>query len=246
MDLQLNSRTALVFGGSSGIGRGIAQVLAREGARVAICARDAGRLVATASAIGASASVTCDLSQPGAAVAAVHEATQNLRAPIDILVTNTGGPPKGGFMELDTAAWTTGFQSLWLGAIEAMREVLPSMKARQFGRILLVSSSAAREPIASLTVSNGLRAGLAGLTKSLSSEVAAFGITVNGILPGFIDTPRLAELGHARDTLTAQIPAGRLGRPDEVGVLAAFLASPAAGYITGQSIVIDGGRCRSF
>lgn len=246
MDLQLSSRTALVLGGSSGIGKGIARVLAQEGARVAICARHPEKLAAAAREIGAQASFVSDLSQPGAGAAAVREAATKLGAPIDILITNTGGPPKGSFMDLDAAAWTQGFQGLWLSAVEAIREAIPAMKKNGFGRVLLVTSSSAREPIPNLTVSNGLRAGLAGLTKSISMEVAQYGITLNGILPGYVQTERLAELGHSTDSIIQQIPAGRLAQPEELGALAAFLASPQAAYITGQSILIDGGRCKSF
>ncbi len=246
MDLQLSARTVLVMGGSNGIGKGIARVFAKEGARVIICARNGDKLAATAKEIGAAAFFTCDLSQPGAGTRAVREGAQKLGASIDILITNMGGPPKGAFMDLDAAAWTQGFQGLWLSAVEAIREALPAMKEKNFGRVLLVTSSSAREPIQNLTVSNGLRAGLAGLTKSISSEVAAHGITVNGILPGYVQTERLAELGHSQEALLAQITAGRLAAPEELGALAAFLSSSQAGYITGQSILIDGGRCRSF
>jgi 3-oxoacyl-[acyl-carrier protein] reductase len=246
MDLQLSSRTALIMGGSSGIGQGIAQVLAQEGAKVAICARNPQKLEQAAREIGAAAYFECDLSKPGAGTSAVREAARKLGAPIDILVTNNGGPPKGSFLELDAAAWTLGFQGLWLSAVEAIREALPAMKKNGFGRVLLVTSSSAREPIPNLTVSNGFRAGLAGLTKSISTEVAPFGITVNGILPGYVETERLAELGHSMASIVQQIPTGRLGQPQELGALAAFLASPLAAYINGQSILIDGGRCKSY
>lgn len=246
MNLELQGKTALVMGGSSGIGKGIAQVLVQEGARVILCARNESKLAAAAREMGAAGFFTCDLSIPGAGALAVQTATQTLGAAVDILVTNNGGPPKGSFLELDRQAWTTGFQGLWLSAVEAIREAIPAMQKNRYGRVLLVTSSSAREPIQNLTVSNGFRAGLAGLTKSIANEVAEHGITVNGILPGYVQTERLAELGHSTDTIVKQIPAGRLGQPEELGALAAFLASPRAAYITGQSILIDGGRCRSF
>lgn len=245
MDLNIKGKRALVMGASSGLGRAIAQALVGEGARVAICARGEARLQEAAEAMGAALAVPCDLSQPGSAEALVRQVIEALGG-IDILVTNTGGPPTGDFASLSAEQWQAGFSGLWMSAVEAIRASLPGMQARRWGRILLVTSVAAKEPLAGLTVSNALRAGLLGLTKSLSREVAAEGITVNALMPGYTKTERLAELRIPEEQLTNQIPAGRLGRPEEFGALAAFLASDQAGYMTGQAIACDGGYLRSI
>lgn len=245
MDLKLKGKRALVQGSSAGLGRAIAEMLVKEGATVAISSRNAEKLDRTMKEIGAHAAIPCDLSQPGAATQLLKAAESKLGG-IDILVTNTGGPPKGPFEELSAAQWQEGFQSLWLSCTDSIRAALPGMRERRWGRILLVTSTAAREPLSMLTVSNGLRAGLMGLTKTISNEVAQHGITINALLPGYTDTERLRELKIPADKITAQIPAGRLGRPEELAALATFLASEQAAYITGQAIACDGGALRSI
>jgi 3-oxoacyl-[acyl-carrier protein] reductase len=246
MDLGIKGRNALVMGASAGIGRGIAAALAKEGVRVAICARDEGRLKEAMAGTKAAAYVVCDLSKPGAGAQAVHEAEKKLGGAIEILIPNTGGPPKGQFPEITPEAWQVGFQGLWMSAVDSIRAALPAMKERKWGRILLVTSVAAKEPMAGLTVSNGLRAGLLGLTKSVCHEIAPYGITINALLPGFTRTERLKELGIAEEKMTGQIPAKRLADTEELGALTAFLASAHAGYITGQAITIDGGYSRGL
>lgn len=244
MELGLSGKRALVMGASTGLGKAIARELVAEGARVAICARGAERLEAAARELGAR-SLPCDLSQPGAGLEVVRRATESLGG-LDILVCNTGGPPTGRFEDLAAEAWREGFQGLFLSAVESMRAALPGMRAEGFGRLLVVTSVAAREPIANLTVSNALRAGILGLVNSMSREVAAWGITVNALLPGYTKTERLEELGVSDEKLAEQIPAGRLGRPDELAALTAFLASERAAYITGQAIACDGGYLRGI
>ena len=240
MDLKLRGKRALVMGSSTGLGKAIAQALIAEGVEVAICARDAHRLEQTAREINAALAIPADLSQAGAACALVEKVNAKWGG-IDILVTNTGGPPKGKFDEISYQAWSTGFQGLWMSAVDAIQSVLPHMKKNRWGRVLLVTSVAAKEPMAGLTVSNGLRAGLLGLMKSLSFEVAADNITVNALLPGYTDTERLQELKVPKEKMAALIPAGRIGSPEDFGSVTAFLASEQAGYITGQAIVVDGG-----
>ena len=245
MDLGLRDRRALVLGASSGLGRAVAAALVAEGARVAICARNKARIEAAARELGAQVGLPCDLAVPGAATALVDVARQRLGG-LDILVTNTGGPPKGRFGDVTDEMWREGFQSLWLAAIDAIRAALPGMRQQRWGRILLVTSTAAKEPIPGLTVSNGLRAGLLGLMNSLAPEVAEEGVTVNALLPGYTATARIAELGLPEETLAEDIPARRLGRPEEFGAVAAFLASEQAGYVTGQAIAVDGGFIRGL
>jgi len=240
MDFGLEGKRALVLGGSAGLGRAIAKALIDEGAQVAIGSRDAQKLEAAKREIQAAAMVVTDLTTPGAGRRAVDAALAALGG-LEILVVNTGGPPKGTFAEVTEAQWRTGFQSLWLAAVDAIQAALPQMAKGRFGRVLLVTSVAAKEPMSQLTISNGLRAGLTGLAKSLSVEVAAQGITVNCLLPGYTDTERLRELGIPAEKMTSAVPAGRLGKPEELGALAAFLASTHAGYITGQAIAVDGG-----
>lgn len=245
MDLGLKGKRALVMGASSGIGRAIAQALIHEGARVAICARGEARLNDTAKAIRAEVAIATDLSKPLAGARVVEEVTAQLGG-VDILVTNTGGPPAGTFSSITPEAWQTGFQGLWMSAVDAMRAALPAMQRQKWGRILLITSIAAKEPLAGLTVSNGLRAGLLGLAKSMSTELAPDGITINALLPGYTKTERLEELGVSDEKLSNQIPARRLGRPEELADLATFLASSRAAYITGQAIAIDGGYLKGI
>jgi 3-oxoacyl-[acyl-carrier protein] reductase len=244
MDLGLKGRRALVMGGSRGLGLATAEALIGEGARVAVCARDAARLAATGARIGAEG-IVCDLSAPGAAAALVTEAERRI-GPLDVLIVNTGGPAAGLFAELTDAAWRAAFESLWMSSVGAIQGVLPGMRKRRFGRVILVTSVAAREPVPNLMLSNALRAGLHGLVNALSREVAADGVTVNALLPGYTLTERLEELHLDAARLTAQIPAGRIGRPRDFGAVAAFLASDQAGYITGQALAVDGGLLHSM
>lgn len=246
MDFRIKNRRALVLGASMGLGKGVAKTLAQEGAKVAIVSRDEGRINKAAREIGAAAALVADLTLPNTGRKLIEQAEKALGGNIEILVTNAGGPPKGSFQDLTTEQWQAGFQSLWLAAVEAMQGVLPKMKENKWGRILLITSVAAREPMPGLNVSNGLRAGLLGLTRSVSNEVAPFGVTINALLPGYTDTERLKELAVPTDKMIAQIPAGRLGTTDELGALATFLSSDQAGYITGQAIAIDGGYLRGI
>ena len=244
MNLGLEGRRALVMGGSRGLGKAIAQALVAEGARVAICARNAERLGATAVQLGVEG-IVCDLSAPGAAAALIRE-TEKRTGPLDVLVVNTGGPPPGLFVDLSDAAWRAAFEGLWMSGVGAIRSALPGMRARRWGRVILITSIAAREPVANLMLSNSLRAGLHGLVNALSREVSADQVTVNALMPGYTLTERLEELQLDVTKLAAQIPAGRLARPQELAAVAAFLASDPAGYVTGQAIACDGGLLQSI
>jgi len=244
MDLGIKGRAALVMGASRGLGRAIAQALVEEGARVAVCARNAARLEQTAKEIGAVA-MPCDLSVDGAAARVVADSAARI-GPIGILVINTGGPPPRNFDALDDAAWRSAFEALWMSCVQAIRAALPAMRQQQWGRILVVTSISAREPLAQLMLSNALRPGLHGLINSLSRDLAADKITINAIMPGYTLTERLIEVGIDERETSKHIPAGRMGMPREFAALAAFLASDPAGYITGQAIACDGGFLKSI
>jgi 3-oxoacyl-[acyl-carrier protein] reductase len=244
MDLGLQGRRALVMGGSRGLGKAVAKALVAEGARVAICARDAGQVASTAAELGVEGLV-CDLSTPGAADAVVRQA-QSLLGQLDVLVVNTGGPPSGHFADLSDLAWHTAFEQLWMSSVGAIRAALPDMRARRSGRVIVITSIAAREPVPNLMLSNSLRAGLHGLVNAISKEVAGDQVTVNALMPGYTLTERLEELHLDEAQLAAQIPARRLGRSQDFAAVAAFLASDQAGYITGQAIACDGGLLQSI
>lgn len=263
MELGLEGRTAIVGGSSRGIGRAIALELAAEGANVVLSARDPAALdaaredlrTATRARIEAVAADTSEASGVERVVRAAREWFEQ----IDILVTNTGGPPAGRFEELSEAEWEQAFRQLLDSVLHFVRGVLPGMKSRGWGRIINVTSVAVKQPIDGLMLSNSLRAGLTGFARTLANEVAPHGVTVNNVLPGYTRTDRLIELagqlaetGRAEDpeaafeAWAAQIPAGRLGDPAELAALVAFLASERAGYITGTSIAVDGGWTRSL
>ncbi len=245
MDLGIKGKKALVMGSSQGIGRAIAEVLIAEGAKVAICARDAVRLSQVAKEIGAVCSVSCDLSKTGSGKKLVQDVIEKLGG-IDILVCNTGGPPKGGIQQITDQQWLEGFQNLWMSTVDSIQACLPSMMQKKWGRIVLVTSVSGKEAMSGLTISNGLRAGLHGLARSISHEVAAHGITINSVLPGFTDTERLRELGISDEKIRSLVPAGRMANPKEVAELAVFFASERAAYITGQTVACDGGYLKGL
>jgi len=244
MDLGIKGRRALVMGASRGLGRASAEALIVEGAVTAICARNKARLDRTAQDIGAQG-FPADLSNPGAAAQLVNNVVARLGG-LDILIVNTGGPPPRNFDNTTDGDWREAFEAVWMSSVSAIRAALPGMRMRRWGRILLVTSIAAREPISNLLLSSGLRAGLHGLVNALSKECAGQGITVNALMPGYTLTERLVEVGVKEEEIAARIPAGRMGRPAEFAALAVFLASDQAGYITGQAIACDGGLLQSI
>lgn len=243
MNLELKGKKALVLGSSTGLGRAVAESLLAEGADVCIVSRSAENISKTAKEIGATHFETADLSQKGETTKLVERVLAKM-GQIDILVCNTGGPKKNNFLEVTDEQWHEDFQSLWMSPVEAMRILLPKMKEKNYGRILMITSLAAKEPLPGLTTSNGLRAGLAGLSKSIVNEYAAFGITVNLLLPGYTDTDRIKALNLSETKVKEMVPAGRLGEPHELADLATFLASKKGAYINGQSIAVDGGVLR--
>jgi 3-oxoacyl-[acyl-carrier protein] reductase len=249
MDLGIDGRVALVLGASKGIGRGIATALAREGARVAISSRSAEALEEVAEAIpgevGAFAADTGDLERMGALPDEVAEAL----GPLEILVTNTGGPPPGGALDNPRDEWEAAYRSLVLAPRTLVEAALPSMRERGWGRIVNVASSSVKEPIPSLALSNAHRMATVGLFKTLAAEVAGEGITVNTVATGRFATERLADnygsIEEAEKLARDQVPVARLGTPEEFGDLVAFLCSERAAYLTGAVIPLDGGLLRS-
>ncbi len=246
MDLQLDGKTALVLGASKGLGRAIAISLGDEGARVITVAR-------SASDVAGADHIIADLDDPAAPqaiIAAVHE----LGLSPDILVLNSGGPPTGAAATTTPTDFAAVFGRMFNAQLTLAQAFLPDMRARGFGRILAVASTSLITPIPGLVLSNAVRAMLASWCKTLAAEVAADGVTVNLLLPGQIATDRLTSLHSAMaqgSGMTAEqvgarakaaIPAGRLGRPEEFGDMAAFLASPRASFVTGCAIKVDGGQ----
>ena len=257
MDLGLRDKVALVAASSRGLGYAIAHELGAEGAAIVMCARDERRLTEAAreiaSATGARVvSVAADVARPADVSNLVGRALEAFGR-VDVLVTNSGGPPPGTFESTSLEAWQAAVDILLTSAIELSRAVLPGMKQRRFGRILNVTSITVKQPIDNLILSNALRAAVTGMARTLANEVASFGITVNNLLPGYTRTERLTELATATasrtggapadfyERLEREIPARRLGEPRELAALCAFLASERASYITGQSIAVDGG-----
>src|SRR5215213_6489004 len=256
MDLGLGGRTALVMGSSRGIGRAIAAALAGEGCRVAIVGRSRERLEEAAAAIGAEARVNGRPVAPFVAdvldldrLAALPAEVSDALGAIDVLVANTGGPPFGAALEHDLDAWEEAYRSLVLAPKVLADAVVPGMRERGWGRIVNVGSSSTSEPIPGLNLSNVHRMAAVGFLKTLAREVAADGVTVNTVATGRFATERLADpsgsLQGAEEAARAEVPAGRLGRPEEYGDLVAFLCSERAAYLTGAVIPLDGGLLRS-
>jgi 3-oxoacyl-[acyl-carrier protein] reductase len=262
MDLGLKDRVAIVAASSLGLGKACALELAHEGARVVICARDASLLTATASEIRESTgadvlALATDLTDPEQIQ---HLASETLRrfSRIDVLVTNNGGPPAGYFQDQSDEAWLAAHQLTLMSAVRLIRAVLPAMRAQGWGRIVNITSVSVKQPIDDLLFSNVYRPGVVGLAKTLSTQLASEGITINNVAPGYTRTERVVELFESRaaqkgtdveqeiETLTADFPIKRMGKPEETAALVAFLASERASYITGATIQVDGGYVRSI
>jgi 3-oxoacyl-[acyl-carrier protein] reductase len=257
MDLGLRGRVALVAGSSRGLGRAVAEELASAGAHLVLCARHEGPLREAAEAIEQAngvrvASVAADLGDP-AQTDAVVDAALHAFGRVDVLVTNTGGPPPGPFESHSREAWREAVRQNLESVLDLVRPVLPGMKERRWGRIINVTSIAAKQPVENLILSNSVRAAVIGFARTLANEVAPYGVTVNNVLPGYTRTQRVEELaernaaargGAPADAFAVwerEIPMGRLGEPREFAALVAFLASERASYITGTSIPVDGG-----
>jgi 3-oxoacyl-[acyl-carrier protein] reductase len=257
MDLKIADKVALVAGGSLGLGRAVALQLAKEGARVAICALDDPNLPEAAGIIKKETGQTiftipADLTDAEQARRFVRKSIEHYGT-VDILVNNAGGPPSVKFEEIEDDLWYFGVRLNLMSTIIMTREVVPVMKAKRWGRIINMTSIAVKQPIDGLILSNTVRSGVIGFAKSLSNEVAPYNITVNSVCPGYTLTERVRSLSRVvaeKQNTTpeavikkweSEIPMERLGTPEEFATLVTYLASEGAGYITGAAIQIDGG-----
>jgi 3-oxoacyl-[acyl-carrier protein] reductase len=262
VELGIRSKVALVAASSRGLGRAVAEELASEGASLVVCARDEDAIARCAREIETRwgvpvLAVPADVAVRGDPERVVAAAIERFGR-VDILVTNCGGPPSGPFESLTSEQWDEAARLILSSAVEFARAVLPGMKERRWGRILAVTSVAAKQPVSNLVLSNSLRAAVTGFTRTLANEVAGDGITVNTILPGYTRTERVVELNEAAARregiepaealarIEKEIPMGRLGEPTEFAALAAFVVSERASYVTGQSIAVDGGWIKAL
>lgn len=261
MDLGLTNKVAVVAAASQGMAKASAKLLALEGAKVAICARNAGALDRAAQEIAeAGGEVLAKLADVNheAQVKAFLDAVRQRWGRVDICITSAGGPPSLTFDETTDEQWQAAVQQNLMGTLYFARDVLPEMKERRWGRFLTITSVSAKQPLDRMVISNALRAAVTGLTKSLANEYAPYNVLVNNVLPGYTATDRLLSIAdkqagargvsreHAIEDWTRQIPLGRIATPAEFANVVAFLASERASYVTGQSIAVDGGFSRSL
>ena len=248
VDLGLKGRRALVTAASKGLGRACAEALAAEGARLFISSRDRHAIERTAAEVGAEGAQAADMSKAGEPESLVQTAVARLGG-LDILVVNAGGPPPGTFQSTALEGWEAAFQLTLMSAVRLVKVGLPFLKSSGQGRIVFITSITVRQPIPAITLSNSLRAAVTGLAKTLSREVAGDAVTVNCLAPDNILTDRIRQIaassaGDVEERLTrmaAGSPTGRFGTPAEFGAACAFLCSRQAGYITGQTLGVDGG-----
>ncbi len=247
MDLKLDGKIALVTGASQGIGLAVARSLAAEGARLVLSARNEAILDGAVEDIrlhgGEAVGFNADVSRAESIDELFDKTRLRLGNP-DILVVNSGGPPAGLPTSLTDEAWARGYELTLMSAVRLARAALPHMRQQHWGRIINITSLSVKEPIRNLTLSNAFRAAVTGFAKTLSTELASEGITVNNVAPGYTDTERLNELFKSaadKQALIERIPAKRLATPEEIAAAAAFLASEQAAYITGQTLLVDGG-----
>jgi 3-oxoacyl-[acyl-carrier protein] reductase len=262
MDLGLKNKVALVAASSKGLGRACAHALSAEGAKVAICARDEKALRAAADEIARATgnevlAVPADLTHARDCERVVKE-TVDFFGALHVLVTNNGGPPAGYFFDFDDNDWYRAVDLTLMSAVRLIRAAVPAMRRQKWGRVINITSVSVKEPLDNLILSNALRAGVVGLARTLANQLAADGITVNNVLPGYILTDRVKSLagtqakaqGKSPDDIlagfAAPVPIGRIGKPEELAAVVAFLASEQAAYVNGASILVDGGRYKGL
>jgi 3-oxoacyl-[acyl-carrier protein] reductase len=262
MDLGLKGRVAIVAAASTGLGFAVAKELSIEGAEVAICARTAGDLQSAAANIQRASGrevfhQAVDVTDAKAVAVFVSEVETRFKR-IDICVTNSGGPPSKLFEETRNDEWQAAIEQLLMSCVAFARETLPRMKKNKWGRLITITSTAVKQPVDGLLLSNSIRSAVTGLARTLANEYGAHGITVNNVCPGFTRTDRLGDLANAISQRTGakpeevfsgwerQIPAGRIGTPEEFAAVVTFLASERASYVNGVSLAVDGGIVRSL
>ncbi len=262
MELGIDGKVALVAASSRGLGKAVAAGFAREGAKVVICARSAETLERAAEEIRRETAATVlavptDLTDPEQ-IAALVARVEGEFGTVHILVNNAGGPPAGYFQDLDDEKWRQAVELTLMSSVRLTRAVLPFMKKQKWGRIINITSVSVKQPIDELLLSNSLRLAVVGWAKTLANQVAAEGILVNNVCPGWTRTDRVVELFTARakregtsakqieSRITSTIPMGRLGRPEELANLVVFLGSECASYLTGTSIQVDGGAVKGI
>jgi 3-oxoacyl-[acyl-carrier protein] reductase len=262
MDLGIKGKTALITASSSGIGKAVAEAFAEEGCRLAICSRTKEKLIETSREIKAKYNIepfwgVCDLNN-SKDIDNFYDAVTKQFGKVDILVNNCGGPIPGFFRDLTDEDWNEAFKQVLMSVVRFSHLVLPSMIEQEWGRIVNITSVAVKQPVHNLMLSNSLRAGVTGFAKSLSNEFGSKNITVNNVAPGFTLTHRLYELavnrakilGKSHEEILVEmakdVPANRLGGPEEIASLVVFLASQKASYITGTTIQVDGGTTKAI
>jgi 3-oxoacyl-[acyl-carrier protein] reductase len=262
MDLGLRDKVALVAASSRGIGRACAHSLSAEGAKVVICARDGKKLREAADEIARDTNnqvlaIVADLTSARDCRQVVQE-TVEFFGGLHVLVTNNGGPPSGYFLDIDDNEWYRSVDLTLMSAIRLIRAAVPHMQGQSWGRIINITSLSVKEPLDDLILSTSLRAGVVGVARTLATQLAGDGITVNNVLPGYILTERVNELAHSRaraqgkspdevvEGLAELVPVGRIGRPEELAAVVAFLASEQASFVNGTSILVDGGSYRGL
>lgn len=262
MDLGLTDKVVLVTASSKGIGKAIAESFTAEGCKVAICARTKADLIETANSIAQTYKneplwSVCDINNPKEIENTV-KTVQDHYGSIDVLVNNCGGPSAGYFEELDDEKWNFAYEQILLSSVRFLQLVLPEMKLKRWGRVINITSISTKQPIENLILSNSLRSAVVGMSKTLSTQYAKYNITVNNVAPGFTLTQRLYELAVHKAKISGksheeifvemakEIPMNRLAKPEEIAAMVVFLASEQAGYLTGNSIHVDGGWTRSI
>jgi 3-oxoacyl-[acyl-carrier protein] reductase len=262
VDLGLKGRVAIVAAASKGLGLAVAQEFAREGTDVAICSRNSAELEKAAATIEKASGraphwKALDVTRYDDVREFVAEVSKRFGR-VDICVTNAGGPPSKKFLDTSNEEWRTAVDMNLMSAVYFAREVLPKMRERHWGRLITITSMTVKQPVDGLILSNSVRAAVAGLARTLANEFGGDGITVNNVCPGYTQTGRLesladkqaAETGLSREKIfermSAQIPVGRIGRPEEFAALVAFLASERASYINGTTMAVDGGWVKSL